>query len=104
VFESLLDAIAGIEHLRQFVPELSFRGGLSDRGAARILSLAKAGSIEPWEFRRFSFGGVIRNLSEHAFHEWTSFLLELNTLASVGTARRELCSGHISWTAVVMFS
>ena len=85
-FELLLDGLAQDQTLRRIVPELSWRAGLNDRGAQRILSLAHAGVVEPTQFRMFAYGGVIRGLSENAFRDWLDYLLSVNTLTSVGIA------------------
>lgn len=84
--EELLDKLATDDGLKQLVPELSWRSGLTDRGALRILTLAKSSPFEAGILRMFSFGGVVRNLSEPVFLQWLEFLLELNTQVSVGTA------------------
>lgn len=84
--ESILDDLAANPQLRQLVPELSWRSTLSDRGGRRILALARAGAIEPTSFRMFSFGGVIRNLSDAVFHSWIEFLLEQRSSITAGIA------------------
>ncbi len=84
--EELLDKLAKDDELKQIVPELSWRSGLTDRGALRILALARSRSLDTGLLRMFTFGGVVKNLSESVFLQWLEFLLELNTSISVGTA------------------
>jgi hypothetical protein len=82
--ERQLDQLTDDDSLRRFVPELTFRSRLTDRGGHRILTLAQAGRVEVSSFRMFVFGGVIRGLSEPVFHEWIECLLGMNTPLSVG--------------------
>ncbi|MDO8473062.1 MAG: hypothetical protein Q7T05_04510, partial [Dehalococcoidia bacterium] len=84
--ERQLDAMSTDTRLRVLVPELTWRSGLSDRGAKRVLALARDGGVDAGAFRVFAFGGVIRNLSEPVFLEWIDFLIKTNTSVSVGTA------------------
>jgi hypothetical protein len=84
--ESILDRAAADLTLRRFVPELTWRSSLTDRGARRVLNLALSGAFDPMLFRMFSYGGIIRNISEPVFHDWIRFLLAKNTRSTAGAA------------------
>ena len=75
MWEQQMDLAATDPVLRLHVPELTWRSGLTDRAAARILSLATTAAITTQAFRYFSYGGVIRQLSAERFAEWIEFLL-----------------------------
>lgn len=76
MWEGLLDQFAGDEITLNWLPELTWRsGGISDRAAVRFLTLTKAGKIPVFNFRMFSLGNVIKNLSEVVFWEWLNFLI-----------------------------
>lgn len=85
-WESVLDECASDRGLRTFVPELSWRGGLTDRAARRVLQLATAGVLEPSGFRMFGYGGVLKGLSTEVFDEWVRFLLACGHSGAVGVA------------------
>lgn len=74
-WEDLLDNLARDKKLATWVPGLTWRSGLSDRSALRILDLAKKGIIAPYHFRVFGLGSVISDLSEKVFIQWIDFLL-----------------------------
>lgn len=74
-WEALMDALVADPALRGHVPELTWRSGLTDRSAVRVLELAKAGAVPVASFRLFSYGGVIRQMSQDRFAEWIEFLL-----------------------------
>jgi hypothetical protein len=84
--EQILDALATDERLRQAVPELTFRSGLTDRGALRLVSLLRSGVLEVWRLRVFGFGGVICNISETVFHQLVEQLLQVATATAAGIA------------------
>lgn len=75
-WENELDKLIKDEKLRIFVPEFSWRSGMTDRAAARILNLAKAGIIGLNHFRAFGFGSAIDPLSEKALLEWIDYVVE----------------------------
>jgi hypothetical protein len=75
-WEPLMDTLATDPVLKTHVPELTWRSGLTDKAAARVLALAKAGVVTVAAFRLFSYGGVIRQISQDRFAEWVEFLLE----------------------------
>ena len=75
-WEALLDELARDSKLTKWVAELTWRSGMSDRAALRVLNLTKAGTLQPYHFRMFGLGSVITNLSEEIFIQWIEFLLE----------------------------
>jgi len=85
-WEALLDQLADDKTLRIFVPELTWRCGLTDRAALRVLSLAKEGAAAISQFQMFSFGSVVSALSEPVFHKWIEFLLENGSRLAVTIA------------------
>ncbi len=75
-WEEQLDILSQDEKLRVWVPELTWRSGIiTDKAALRILALAKEDIVDIGHLRMFSYGRVIRQLSEDAFREWVEFLL-----------------------------
>ncbi len=75
-WESLLDDLTKDEKLGSWVSDLTWRSGMSDRAALRVLELAKKKVITPGHFRVFGLGSVIRDLSENILKKWIEFLLE----------------------------
>jgi hypothetical protein len=75
-WEQHLDAIAEDQRSSEWVPELTWRSGMSDRAASRILQLAKSSAISIFHFRIFGLGSVLANLSENIFKEWVEYLLD----------------------------
>jgi hypothetical protein len=74
-WEIQMDALAKDEKLNIFVPELTWRSGMTNKAALRILTLAQTGIIKCNQFRMFAYGSVIRFLSEEVFQKWIKFLL-----------------------------
>ncbi len=85
-WEDLMDRLADDPALRGHVPELTWRSGLTERAALRILTLAQAGVVEVTHFRLSSYGGVVRQLSEGVFARWIDFLLTINTRLAASCA------------------
>ncbi|MBF7081704.1 hypothetical protein IT084_01740 [Desulfallas sp. Bu1-1] len=76
LWEEILDTAASDDNLRGLIPELTWRSGITDRAAVRLLELAQKGYIEINDFGMFRFGGEIRKLSEAVFFQWANFLLQ----------------------------
>lgn len=74
-WEKQLDTLAQDEEMAYLVPELTWRSGMSDKAALRILALAEKVVISPREFETFRYGSVILELSEDVFKKWINFLL-----------------------------
>ncbi len=77
-WESLLDRLVADDQLRIHVPELTWRSGMTDQAAFRILELAKSGRMEINRFGMFGMGSVIKNLGEGSFRQWADFLVSLD--------------------------
>ena len=75
-WEHLLDQFSYDDQIRIHVPELTWRSGMTDRAAVRILQLAQTGQMEVGRFGMFCFGSVIKELSEGVFRQWAEFLVE----------------------------
>ncbi len=75
-WESLMDELAEDKILASWVSGLTWRSGVTDQGAARILDLAKKGVLKAYHFRVFGLGSVISNLGEDVFTRWIQFLLD----------------------------
>ena len=76
LWEDKLESLSKNHALKEFVPELTWRSGITDDAAKRILLMAKKGEIEIDTFRMFRFGGVIKNVSEQVFIDYVEFLLK----------------------------
>src|SRR5262249_9793710 len=74
-WEQQMDALSKDETLRRLVPEITWRSGITDRAAARILGMARSGLIGVDAFRMFGYGGVVASMSAGALEEWIDFLL-----------------------------
>jgi hypothetical protein len=86
LWESTLDRLIEDDSMRSYVPELTWRSGMTERAAIRILSLAENGIISPNSLRMFSFGGVVRKVPEHVFERWVNYLLRANTRVAAWVA------------------
>ena len=75
-WERVMDVLAADAVFKSHLPELTWRSGLTEKAASRILGLARAGSVSATGLRFFSYGGVIRQISQDRFAEWIEFLLE----------------------------
>ncbi|MEJ7843757.1 MAG: hypothetical protein WKF95_18510, partial [Rubrobacter sp.] len=74
-WEERLDTLAADEQLRVWVPELTWRSGMTDRAALRVLKLYEEGAVDVRSFKMFTLGGVVRHLSEHVFVRFVESLL-----------------------------
>ena len=74
-WEELADTLAQDKVLRAWLPELTWRAGLTDRAAQRLKQLAQGNIINVGSFRLFSTGRVIQTLSEDVFSEWLQLVL-----------------------------
>lgn len=77
---------SAIHLLNVWVPELTWRSGMTDRSAIRVLGLAESGIIGVPHFRMFQYGGVIRGLSEKTFRKWIDFLVDRQEAESISIA------------------
>lgn len=75
-WESLMDNLAKDKKLATWVSALTWRSGMSNKAALRVLALAKKDVLKVYHFRVFGLGGVVSNLSENTFKQWIEFLLD----------------------------
>lgn len=75
-WENQLDALMEDKNLNTWIPELTWRAGMTDRAALRILSLAERGIIGISHFWIFRSGSVIQDLSEGIFAKLIKYLLD----------------------------
>lgn len=74
-WEEELDKLAQTNDMASWVPELTWRSGMTDRAAKRILSLAENGKIGLPHLRMFCFGTSVQALSEDTFQTWVRFVI-----------------------------
>ncbi|GAI37521.1 unnamed protein product, partial [marine sediment metagenome] len=86
LWENQLDRLIEDHILNVWVPELTWRSGMTDRSAIRVLGLAESGIIGVPHFRMFQYGGVIRGLSEKTFRKWIDFLIDRQEAESISIA------------------
>jgi len=86
LWEDILDQLAQDGELRGLLPELTWRSGMTERAALRILSMAQAGLMPLSSLRMFAFGGVVRKIPEHVFAKWVDCLLGAGTRIAAWTA------------------
>lgn len=85
-WEEALDSITEVENLNLWVPDLTWRSGMSDRAALRILDLAEKDTISVDHFGMFRLGSVIQDLSEDIFQKWIEFLLGCEETVGISIA------------------
>ncbi len=77
-WESRLDQIASENDFVEKIPELTWRSGMSDRAADRIMDLIDRGLVDVSDLRFFTVGTDVRRISETVFHRWINALLSSN--------------------------
>lgn len=75
MWEVLMDELSKDEKLASWVSALTWRSGMSEKAALRVLNLAQKGILKAYHFRVFCLGSVISNFSEDVFKQWIEFLL-----------------------------
>jgi hypothetical protein len=85
-WEGLLDAFAAEPNMRSHVAQLTWRSGMTERAALRVLAMSQSGHIPHASLRMFSYGGVVRNIPEHVFALWIEALLQADTDIGAATA------------------
>jgi hypothetical protein len=78
-WEESLFAIAEDPPVRQLLPEITFRSGMSDKAARLVLNQAKDGILAAKDLQIFAFGSVMGEVSEGVFDSWIEYLLELGS-------------------------
>ena len=85
-WETELDKLMTEPSFSILIPEITWRSGLTNQAALRILKLAETSKIRIDSFRLFAYGGVIRKLSEDVFNLWVEFLLNSSQNYSLSIA------------------
>jgi len=86
LWEVTLDAMATDESLHRLVPEVTWRSGMSDVAALRLLALLESGKISAYALRVFAFGGAVRKIPEDVFGRWIYRLIGFNERTAASTA------------------
>ncbi|MCX6827742.1 MAG: hypothetical protein NT002_00420 [candidate division Zixibacteria bacterium] len=86
LWETTLEEIANDDETVGWVPELTWRSGITDRAAKRILELAEAAKIRPEDLEPFSRGGIARKIAESILIGWLRFLLSPGNRKSIAIA------------------
>lgn len=85
-WEAQMDALAADEKLMSLVPELTWRSGMSNQAALRVLKMAKKGIINATQLQIFRFGGTTKDVSESVFTQWIEYLLGIPERAAITLA------------------
>ena len=75
-WESVLDELVKDKNFDTWVPALTWRSGMSEKAATRILNLANTCIITSGHFRLFGYGGVVGQVPEKIFVKWIEFLIQ----------------------------
>jgi hypothetical protein len=75
LWESSLDEMASDILLSQYVAEVTWRTGITERAGERVLALANSGVVGPEHLRMWGFGTEVRKLSSALFQRWIEFLI-----------------------------
>lgn len=86
LWESAVDKIACDDETVSWVPELTWRSGITNRAAKRILGLLESAKIGSDDLESFSRGGIVRKIDESIFIEWLRFLLSTGSRKSIAIA------------------
>jgi hypothetical protein len=86
LWDRALEGMAQDPQLSSFVPEVTWRSGMTERAAVRVVELIDTGVIQPVTLRMFAYGGVIRKVPEHVFVEWVDRLLKADDRLSASVA------------------
>lgn len=86
LWEATLERMAGDDSLRRYVPEITWRSGMTEAAALRLLKLLESGQIGASALRMFSFGGAVRRVPEQVFIQWLHRLIGLSDRAAASTA------------------
>jgi hypothetical protein len=85
-WEAELDALVDDHKLAPWIPELTWRSGLTDRAALRVLELAKSGVVPTQNFQMFCLGSVLQSLSEDTYKMWIAHLMGAPDRIAAGIA------------------
>jgi len=85
-WEATLDELTEDERFLRWVPELTWRSGVTERAAVRMIEIAERGLVPASSLRMFAFGGALRNVSQGTIHRWMDFLLGVGEFETVSIA------------------
>jgi len=85
-WEELMDSVSLDDKLVSFVPELTFRSGLTERAVDRCITLARNDRIDTTKFHFFAYGSILRDLNEDKIYELIEFLMERGTSLTIAAA------------------
>lgn len=74
-WDEKLDFLCEDSELVKIVPELTWRSGITDRAALRLLKLAEKGIMNINIFKMFNYGRKVHYLSKDIFNKWIVFLI-----------------------------
>jgi len=77
-WEIELESIAQNSTINKLTPELTWRSGMTDQAAQRILNLAELEIISYRELGMFAYGSRLQGASDKVFQTWIRYLLEQN--------------------------
>src|SRR5207249_5972812 len=75
LWEKTLDDAAADAALLRYVPEFTWRSGITGRAGLRLLALAESRAIPVTALGMFAYGGVVRALPERVLERWIDCLL-----------------------------
>jgi hypothetical protein len=76
LWETFLDTLSSEELTGQWLLELTWRSGVTDRAALRVLSLCKKNVIKLSELTKVNLGFLRQDVSPDVFHQWIEFLID----------------------------
>lgn len=91
VWEDQLDDLLRDEKLITLIPDLTWRSGMSDRAALRILDIAQKHITRGCKIDEITLGIGASDISEGVFKKWIEFLLSCAEIPAITTA---LCLHH----------
>lgn len=86
VWEELLRRLAKEKEFVLFMPELVWRGGITDDAIKLLIELTENGAVDPALMAHFKYGTEIRNLGEDTFRRLIKSLLSHKNKATVSVA------------------
>lgn len=85
-WEELLSSLEADERLARYVPEVTWRSGMSAEAARRVLRVVRAGRAPVESLGMFAYGGVVRGIPEEILTEWIDALLAAATRPAASRA------------------
>jgi len=79
-WEETLDLMVNHPKLCHWIPEITWRSGMTDRAGLRIVNLVNKDVMKKSDFAMFIYGAVGRRLSDEVFLKWIKILLNNPTI------------------------